>query len=303
VSGQTPDSDYSTQLRDHIAKRLPKIAQLREKGCLVEGPNGMLTPDPNVGSADRRIIDEENEDRKAVFANVSRSMDSTVDKAAERTMTPDEIAMRFHERVARIEVPRGAKCRPPCIGPECGPICSPPKVHQAGECIPCAPGTVFEGGKCVKIPGPKTLNLSSYKLSLKVFAPGKQLDAGKPYVGRELGTNELTWSLDTIPDLGADAQAVAQVHLTWTVDKPTGSDQPPGSVRSDPIGDRHDKIISLVGKGPQPFLSAPTAGDQTIVFTLECQKTSGDDGHVPGCSGSATAAFKFSYPTYSRSGK
>ena len=78
-------ADDAATIKKHMAERKPRIETLKKAGSIGENKAGYLEAMKNVKleDADQKLIDDENKDRKAVYAAVAKKEGSTVDHVGE----------------------------------------------------------------------------------------------------------------------------------------------------------------------------------------------------------------------------
>ena len=78
-------SDDAATIKKNMADRKPKIETLKKAGSIGENNTGYLEAmkDVKLEDADKKLIDEENKDRKAVYNAIAKKEGSTVDKVGE----------------------------------------------------------------------------------------------------------------------------------------------------------------------------------------------------------------------------
>ena len=80
-------ADDAATIKKHMAERKPRIEALKKAGSIGENKAGYLEVMKNVNvkldDADQKLIDDENKDRKAVYAAVAKKEGSTVDHVGE----------------------------------------------------------------------------------------------------------------------------------------------------------------------------------------------------------------------------
>jgi hypothetical protein len=78
-------ADDAATIKKHMAERKPRIEALKKAGSIGENKAGYLEAMKNVKleDADQKLIDDENKDRKAVYAAVAKKEGSTVDHVGE----------------------------------------------------------------------------------------------------------------------------------------------------------------------------------------------------------------------------
>ena len=78
-------ADDAATIKKHMAERKPKIEVLKKAGSIGENKTGYLEvmKDAKLEDADKKLIDDENKDRKVVYAAIAKKEGSTVDKVGE----------------------------------------------------------------------------------------------------------------------------------------------------------------------------------------------------------------------------
>ena len=78
-------ADDAATIKKHMAERKPRIETLKKAGSIGENKAGYLEAmkDVKLEEADQKLIDDENKDRKAVYAAVAKKEGSTVDHVGE----------------------------------------------------------------------------------------------------------------------------------------------------------------------------------------------------------------------------
>ena len=78
-------ADDAATIKKHMAERKPKIETLKKAGSIGENKDGYLEAmkDVKLEEADQKLIEDENKDRKAVYAAVAKKEGSTVEHVGE----------------------------------------------------------------------------------------------------------------------------------------------------------------------------------------------------------------------------
>jgi len=78
-------ADDAATIKKHMAERKPKIETLKKAGSIGENKDGYLEAmkDAKLEDADKKLIEDENKDRKAVYAAVAKKEGSTVEHVGE----------------------------------------------------------------------------------------------------------------------------------------------------------------------------------------------------------------------------
>ena len=78
-------ADDAATIKQNMAERKPKIEVLKKAGSIGENKTGYLEvmKDAKLEDADKKLIDDENKDRKVVYAAIAKKEGSTVDKVGE----------------------------------------------------------------------------------------------------------------------------------------------------------------------------------------------------------------------------
>ena len=78
-------ADDAATIKKNMAERKPKIEVLKKAGSIGENKTGYLEvmKDAKLEDADKKLIDDENKDRKVVYAAIAKKEGSTVDKVGE----------------------------------------------------------------------------------------------------------------------------------------------------------------------------------------------------------------------------
>ena len=83
-------ADDAATIKKNMVERKPKIDALKKAGTIGENKTGYLEvmkdkdgKDVKIEDADKKIVDDENTDRKAVYAAIAKKEGSTVDKVGE----------------------------------------------------------------------------------------------------------------------------------------------------------------------------------------------------------------------------
>ena len=78
-------ADDAATIKKNMADRKPKIEELKKAGTIGENKSGYLEvmKDAKVEDADKKLLEDENKDRKTVYAAVAKKEGSTVDKVGE----------------------------------------------------------------------------------------------------------------------------------------------------------------------------------------------------------------------------
>ena len=78
-------ADDAATIKKNMAERKPKIEVLKKAGSIGENKTGYLEvmKDVKLEDADKKLVDDENKDRKVVYAAIAKKEGSTVDKVGE----------------------------------------------------------------------------------------------------------------------------------------------------------------------------------------------------------------------------
>ena len=78
-------ADDAATIKKNMADRKPKIEVLKKAGSIGENKSGYLEAmkDVKLEDADKKLVDDENKDRKAVYTAIAKKEGSTVDKVGE----------------------------------------------------------------------------------------------------------------------------------------------------------------------------------------------------------------------------
>ena len=78
-------ADDAATIKKNMADRKPKIEALKKAGTIGENKSGYLEAmkDAKLEDADKKLLEDENKDRKTVYAAVAKKEGSTVDKVGE----------------------------------------------------------------------------------------------------------------------------------------------------------------------------------------------------------------------------
>ena len=78
-------ADDAATIKKNMADRKPKIEELKKAGTIGENKSGYLEAmkDAKIEDADKKLLEDENKDRKTVYAAVAKKEGSTVDKVGE----------------------------------------------------------------------------------------------------------------------------------------------------------------------------------------------------------------------------
>jgi len=78
-------ADDAATIKKNMADRKPKIEALKKAGTVGENKSGYLEvmKDAKVEDADKKLLEDENKDRKTVYAAVAKKEGSTVEKVGE----------------------------------------------------------------------------------------------------------------------------------------------------------------------------------------------------------------------------
>ena len=78
-------ADDAATIKKNMADRKPKIEALKKAGTIGENKSGYLEAmkDAKLEDADQKLLEDENKDRKTVYAAVAKKEGSTVDKVGE----------------------------------------------------------------------------------------------------------------------------------------------------------------------------------------------------------------------------
>ena len=79
-------ADDATTIKKNMAERKPKIEALKKAGSIGENKSGYLEAmkDAKLEDADKKLVEDENADRKVVYASIAKKEGATVDKVGER---------------------------------------------------------------------------------------------------------------------------------------------------------------------------------------------------------------------------
>ena len=78
-------ADDAATIKKNMADRKPKIEALKKAGTIGENKAGYLEAmkDAKLEDADKKLLEDENKDRKVVYAAIAKKEGSTVDKVGE----------------------------------------------------------------------------------------------------------------------------------------------------------------------------------------------------------------------------
>ena len=78
-------ADDAATIKKNMAERKPKIEVLKKAGTIGENKDGYLEAmkDAKLEDADKKLLEDENKDRKVVYAAIAKKEGSTVDKVGE----------------------------------------------------------------------------------------------------------------------------------------------------------------------------------------------------------------------------
>ena len=78
-------ADDAATIKKNMAERKPKIETLKKAGSIGENKAGYLEAmkDAKLEDADKKLLEDENKDRKAVYAAIAKKEGSTVDHVGE----------------------------------------------------------------------------------------------------------------------------------------------------------------------------------------------------------------------------
>ena len=78
-------ADDAATIKKNMAERKPKIETLKKAGTVGENKDGYLEAmkDAKLEDADKKLLEDENKDRKVVYAAIAKKEGSTVDKVCE----------------------------------------------------------------------------------------------------------------------------------------------------------------------------------------------------------------------------
>lgn len=78
-------ADDAATIKKNMADRKPKIEALKKAGTIGENKSGYLETmkDAKLEDADKKLLEDENKDRKTVYAAVAKKEGSTVEKVGE----------------------------------------------------------------------------------------------------------------------------------------------------------------------------------------------------------------------------
>ena len=78
-------ADDAATIKKNMAERKPKIETLKKAGSIGENKSGYLEAmkDAKLEDADKKLLEDENKDRKAVYAAIAKKEGSTVDHVGE----------------------------------------------------------------------------------------------------------------------------------------------------------------------------------------------------------------------------
>ena len=82
---QALSADDAATIKKNMADRKPKIEALKKAGSIGENKTGYLEAmkDAKLEEADKKLVEDENKDRKTVYAAIAKKEGSTVDKVGE----------------------------------------------------------------------------------------------------------------------------------------------------------------------------------------------------------------------------
>ena len=78
-------ADDAATIKKNMADRKPKIEALKKAGTIGENKSGYLEAmkDAKLEDADKKLVEDENKDRKVVYTAVAKQEKTTVDKVGE----------------------------------------------------------------------------------------------------------------------------------------------------------------------------------------------------------------------------
>ena len=78
-------ADDAATIKKNMAERKPKIEVLKKAGSIGENKTGYLEAmkDAKLEDADKKLVDDENKDRRTVYNAIAKKEGSTVDKVGE----------------------------------------------------------------------------------------------------------------------------------------------------------------------------------------------------------------------------
>ena len=90
-------ADDAATIKKHMAERKPKIEVLKKAGSVGENKDGYLEAmkDAKLEDADKKLLEDENADRKVIYTAIAKKEGSTVEKVGElrakqiRTKAPE----------------------------------------------------------------------------------------------------------------------------------------------------------------------------------------------------------------------
>ncbi len=69
----------SADVRDRMSKRLPEVNRLKDALVVGEDNKGYLALKGEIGDADKKLVDEENADRKEVYEMLAKQTNASVE--------------------------------------------------------------------------------------------------------------------------------------------------------------------------------------------------------------------------------
>ena len=78
-------ADDAATIKKHMAERKPKIEVLKKAGSVGENKDGYLEAmkEAKLEDADKKLLEDENADRKVIYAAIAKKEGSTVEKVGE----------------------------------------------------------------------------------------------------------------------------------------------------------------------------------------------------------------------------
>ena len=78
-------ADDAATIKKNMAERKPKIEALKKAGSIGENKLGILEvmKDAKLEDADKKLVDDENKDRRTVYSAIAKKEGSTVDRVGE----------------------------------------------------------------------------------------------------------------------------------------------------------------------------------------------------------------------------
>jgi uncharacterized protein YdbL (DUF1318 family) len=167
-------------LKQRVEARSKPIVEMLASGAAVEGADGLLKPAGHLDEQQSRLVREENEDRKAIFALI----------AAKTKLTPDDVASLYYEK-AHVKFP-------------------PHAVSRANQCglTPARPADVARLLQYLK-QGMNYASQKKYDMALAEFQPALAID--KNFLGLNQNVGSADLALKKFPE--AEAAFKAELKL------------------------------------------------------------------------------------------